>query len=51
MKLCIVLSDGLLFSNVCTHFQNDISDAASVGSGISMDMGSDFEVLDECESD
>ncbi|OPL33272.1 hypothetical protein AM593_05542, partial [Mytilus galloprovincialis] len=26
-------------------------DAASVGSGISMDMGSDFEVLDECESD
>jgi hypothetical protein len=28
-----------------------VVDCASDGSGISMDMGSDFEVLDECESD
>lgn len=28
-----------------------VVDCASNGSGVSMDMGSDFEVLDECESD
>ena len=28
-----------------------VVDAMSEGSGISMDMGSDFEVVDECDSD